>query len=216
VASTTRPANAGFAGDAFVDGTERLLQVPVQEITKTVTSNEPCLELRDPTWAVTECDQLKTAIGDAIWLLDHPDRAVDNERVRLYVKRDDSRWDLALEASDSDGQQFEAEVATSDLAGDRNPKVVFVLREVDKDPTDGASSPLFVDVVEPSGAIVVHVVARAGRSGKPEARAVPGRGIEVWDCPVDCVPTAPLRYRRIAYQEGRWQVVEQGSGQPPT
>lgn len=47
--------------------------------------------------------------------------------------------------------------------------------------------------------IVVHMVLRDGRSGPPVAAVRPGEGLEVKDCPFDCVPKSERRQRMVSY-----------------
>lgn len=70
-------------------------------------------------------------------------------------------------------------------------------------------------VVEPSGEIVVHMVLRGGRSGPPEVAVRPVEGLEVKDCPFDCVPTAPMRQRMISYTPDGWRIVDEGPEERP-
>jgi hypothetical protein len=66
-----------------------------------------------------------------------------------------------------------------------------------------------VAVAEPSGEVVVHMVLRGGRSGPPEVAVRPSEGLEVKDCPFDCVPTAPMRQRTISYTSDGWRIVDE-------
>jgi hypothetical protein len=56
----------------------------------------------------------------------------------------------------------------------------------------------------------VRVVVHPSTVGVPDAVLVPGRGLEVRDCPMNCVPTSRLRVRLIAHRAGAWQVIEEG------
>lgn len=189
----------------------RLLTPPAEQTVKRLAPNQGCSALIDPGWR-GDCDRVETALGDAIWVSERMGR---QKRVLVYTHRTAEAWELVLRASDESGQEFDPEVQTVDLVGDGNPKIVVILREIDTDIRDGLPAPpIHVDVVEPDGRMVVHVTTSAGRIGPAEASATPGKGLEVWDCPYDCVPTAPYRYRRISYADDRWQVVEEGSGRP--
>ena len=84
-----------------------------------------------------------------------------------------------------------------------------MLTGVDGDVADGVPAPLEVAVVEPNGEVVVHLMLQGGRSGAPGVTVRPGEGLEVSDCPVDCVPTAPMRVRLISYTADGWRVVDE-------
>lgn len=206
--STTSVADAAQQ-QAFVDGERRFLTPPKEPTTKPGDGSD-CMQLGDRGAEVLGCGRVTSKAGDAIWL--HQENG-EIEQALLYV-RDDSQWRLALRASDDTGTEFDATVQAVDLMGDGAQKVVFTFRIPDNDQGDATSPPVVADVVEPSGGIVVHVVAGYPK-GSPAVRATAGRGLEVWDCEVDCVPTAPYRYRRIAYAGGKWAVVEQRTDQTP-
>jgi hypothetical protein len=164
-----------------------------------------CSSLADPGWQAT-CERVTSELGDAIWISEH--RGLQ-ERVLLYVHREGDTWDLALRAAADSGDEFDSMVFTADLAGDGNFKVVVTLNGVDQDTTDGVPTPVEVGVVEPSGEIVVHMMLRGGRNGSPKVTIRPGEGLEVRDCPVDCVPTAPMRVRLISSTTDGWRVVDE-------
>ena len=84
-----------------------------------------------------------------------------------------------------------------------------MLRGVDLHAADEVPAPVEVAVVELSGEIVVHMVLRGGRSGPPEVTVRPSAGLEVEDCPFDCVPTAPIRQRMISYTGDGWRIVDE-------
>ena len=206
--STTNPADAARE-QAFVDGDRRFLTPPAQPTTRAVDGRD-CKQLGDEGWEVVGCDRVTTQAGDAIWL--QLKRAAA-ERALLYVN-DGPHWRLALRASDDTGTEFDVSVGTYDLMADKAPKIVYRFKVHDADETDGVEPPVVADVVEPSGGIVVHVVADYPK-GQPDVKFGTGGGVHVWDCEVDCVSTAPYRFRRIAYAAGTWRVVEERKDQGP-
>lgn len=192
-----------------MEGAERWLTAPAQLTTKPVTGS--CDGLDDPGWE-SDCRYVQSRAGEAIAV--HERHGVQ-ERVLIYVKRGPTRWDLALRAADDNGKEFDATVETVDPMGDGTQKFLVKLRAIDQDPNDGLGEPpLQVDLVEPAGAIVVHAVLIVGRQGHPDARALPGEGLEVVDCTLNCVPTGPVRVRLIAYRDGAWRVVREGCRGP--
>ncbi len=204
--ATTAPpvsATAGLAPGAFVETRDqaRWLTVPAEPTVKQFTGD--CASVADAGWEAS-CERVRTALGDAVWV--HERNGVQ-ERVLVYVNRGGGGWELALRAADDDGTEFDATVQITDLTGEGNPKILVKLREVDADTTDGIDPPLQADVIEPSGQIVVHLFLDAGRSGKADAAAIAGQGLEVRDCEVDCVPTGPIRVRLIGYRDGAWRIV---------
>jgi hypothetical protein len=207
--TSTTSAEDAARRQAFVDGEQRFLTPPEQPSTRAGDAAD-CALLGDSGWEVVGCGRVTGQAGDAVWLHERRQAA---ERALLYV-RDPSGWRLAQRASDETGTEFDASVQAVDLMGDGAQKVVFTFRILDKDDSDGVTPSVVADVVEPTGVVVVHVVATYSR-GRPTVRPTPGRGLEVWDCEVDCVSTAPYRYRRIAFAEGRWSVVEQRTDQKP-
>lgn len=200
-ASASSPA--GRVAGALVEGDPRWLTAPRQPTTKRFDGD--CSSLADQGWQAT-CERVTSELGDAVWIREHQGL---RERVLLYVHREADVWNLALRAADDSGDEFDSEVFTADLAGDGNAKVVVTLSNgVDRD-TDGVYAPVEVGVIESSGEIVVHMVLRGGRSGPPGVTIRPGEGIEVSDCPVDCVPTGPMRVRLISYTTDGWRVVDE-------
>jgi hypothetical protein len=169
-----------------------------------------CASLADPGWE-TQCGRVQSDLGDATWVRE---RQGVQERVLIWVNRGTPGWDLALRAADENGEKFDATVSAADLAGDGNHKILVELHSADDDISDGFGPATQVDVVEPSGAVVVHLVLSVGRSGRPDATALPERGLEVLDCPMNCVPTGPLRVRVIDYRDGAWRVVQEGCRGP--
>ncbi|CAN5126585.1 hypothetical protein BH24ACT1_BH24ACT1_11470 [soil metagenome] len=201
-ASASSPAGR-LATGALLEGDPRWLRAPKQPTTKRFDGE--CVSLADQGWQAT-CGRVASELGDAIWIREHQGL---RERVLLYVHREADVWNLALRAADDSGDEFDSEVFTADLAGDGNSKVVVTLNNgVDRD-TDGVYAPVEVGVVEPSGEIVVHMVLRGGRSGPPGVTIRPGEGLEVSDCPVDCVPTGPMRVRLISYTTDGWRVADE-------
>jgi hypothetical protein len=193
-----------LASGALVEGDNRWLAAPNEPTTKSLGGD--CSSLADSRWEAT-CERVTTELGDAVWLREERG---DQERVSLYVRRMADAWDLALQATDDSGREFDSKVFAADLAGDANPKVVVTLKRADMDATDQVPAPVEVAVVEPTGEIVVHLVLQGGRgSGSPGVTVRPGEGLEVRDCSVDCVPTAPMRVRLIAYTADGWRVVDQ-------
>lgn len=193
--TTVNPARE----QAFVDGDLRFLTPPDQP-TLRAGDGARCETFVDEAWEQVACGR----VGDAVWVHERDKRA---ERALVYVA-EGAQWRLALRASDDTGDEFDVAVQVVDLMGDGALKVLFVFAVPDRDDGDGVSPPVVADVVEPSAAVVVHVVADYPK-GKPTVRPAPGRGLEVWDCETDCVSTAPYRYRRIAYSGGKWTVVEE-------
>lgn len=193
-----------LASGALVEGDTRWLAAPNEPTTKRLGGD--CSSLADSGWGAT-CERVTTELGDAVWLREERG---DQERVSLYVRRTADAWDLALQATDDSGREFDSKVFGADLAGDANRKVVVTLKRADMDATDQVPAPVEVAVVEPTGEIVVHLVLQGGRgSGSPGVTVRPGEGLEVRDCSVDCVPTAPMRVRVIAYTPDGWRVVDQ-------
>ena len=188
---------------ALVEGDPRWLMVPEEPRTEHLDGD--CSSLADQGWEAT-CERLTTELGDAVWIREHRGQ---RERLSLYVYRKADDWELAWRATDDSGDEFDSEVVTADLVGDRNPKVVVMLHGVDLDAADQVPAPVEVAVVEPSGEIVVHMVLRGGRSGPPEATVRPGEGLEVKDCPFDCVPTSARRQRTVSYTRQGWRVVDE-------
>lgn len=198
-----------FGEGAYVDGAERWLTAPAEPTTKQTSGT--CDGIDDPNWE-SECQRVQSPAGEAIAVRE---RQGVQERVLIYVKRGPRRWDLVLRAADDNGKEFDATVQTVDPMGDGNAKFLVKLRGIDEDPNDGLPEPpLQADLIEPSGLIVVHVVLTVGRSGHPDARALPGEGLEVVDCTINCVPTGPVHVRLIAYRDGAWQVVREGCRGP--
>ena len=193
-----------------MEGADRWLTAPAQPTTKPVRGT--CDGLDDPGWE-SDCRYLQSRAGDAIAV---HERLGAQERVLIYVKRGPAgSRDLALRAADDNGKEFDATVETVDPMGDGSAKFLVKLRGIDEDPNDGLPEPpLQADLIEPSGVIVVHVVLIVGRSGHPDARALPGQGLEVVDCTINCVPTGPVRVRLIAYRDGAWRVVHEGCRGP--
>jgi hypothetical protein len=215
VSSTTTTAAPAaqakeFGAGAFVEGDDRWLTAPLEPSSKQLGSG--CKSLADAGWEST-CEVVSSqgVPNEAFWV--HERKGVQ-ERVLIYVNHANGGLDLALRAADDNGKEFDATVQTVDLAGDGTRKILVTLRSADQDTSDGISPFPQVDVVEPTGKIVVHVVMRGGRSGMPDAKAVPGRGLEIRDCPVDCLPTAPLRVRMISYRAGAWQVIDEHPEEP--
>ena len=198
-----------LAPGALVEGGPRWLMVPEKPTTKRFDGD--CSSLADQGWEAT-CERLTTELGDAVWIREHRGQ---RERVSLYVHREADAWELAWRATDDSGDEFDGEVVTTDLAGDENSKVVVMLKGVDLDAADEVPAPVEVAVLEPSGEIVVHMVLRGGRSGPPEVAVRPGEGVEVTDCPFDCVPTAPRRQRMISYTADGWHIVDEGPEERP-
>ena len=199
------PYRAGrLASGALVEGDTRWLAAPKEPTTKRLGGD--CRSLADQGWEAT-CERVTTELGDAVWIREE---SGEQERVSLYVRRKADAWDLALQATDESGREFDSKVVTADLAGDGNPKVVVTLKRADPDATDQVPAPVEVAVVEPTGEIVVHLVLQGGRgSGSPGVTVRPGEGLEVRDCGVDCVPTAPMSVRLISYTPDGWRVVNQ-------
>lgn len=193
----------------FVDGKLTFLTPPDQPTTR-ATNARDCGLFVDDGWENVRCGRVTTKVGDAVWLHERNGRA---ERALVYVN-EGPHWRLAQRASDDNGAEFDVSAQAVDVMGDGAEKIVFVFTKADPDTTDGVSPPKVVDVVEPSGGVVVHVVVDYP-GGLPAARVTPGRGVEVWDCTVECTPTGPYRYRRIAFAEGRWAVVEERANRPP-
>ncbi len=193
-----------LASGALVEGDTRWLAAPKDPTTKRLSGD--CSSLADQGWEAT-CERVTTELGDAVWIREERG---EQERVSLYVRRKADAWDLALQATDESGREFDSKVVTADLAGDGNAKVVVTLKRADPEATDQVPAPVEVAVVEPTGEIVVHLVLQGGRgSGSPGVTVRPGEGLEVRDCSVDCVPTAPMRVRLIAYTADGWRVVDQ-------
>jgi hypothetical protein len=216
-ASSTRPetesdtpardASASYrvgrlAPGALVEGDPRWLAAPKQPTTK--RSAGDCASLADQGWQAT-CGRVTSELGDAVWIREHRGH---QERVLLYVHREADAWDLALRATDDSGDEFDSTVSTAGLAGDGNLQVVITLTKGVERDADGVLPPVEVGVVEPSGEIVVHMLLRGGRSGSPRVTLRPGEGLEVSDCPVDCVPTAPLRVRLISFTPDGWSAMD--------
>lgn len=209
--STSTPASTDddAARQAFVEGDLRFLTPPDRPTTRAVSGRD-CAELVDAGWQVADCGRVTSPLGDAVWL---HERNGNRERALVYV-REGNGWRLAQRASDDTGREFDLTAEAVDLVGDGAQKIVFRFEVPQRDPTLGESAPVVADVVESSGAVVVHVVASYPR-GKPTVRATAGRGLEVWDCVRDCVSTAPYRYRRISFAESRWKVVEERTADRP-
>jgi hypothetical protein len=202
------PLPPEFGRGAYVEGEGRWLTAPDQTVTKTVTPS--CAGLYDEGWQA-DCHRFDSRLGDAEVVYQ---RKGVEEQVLIYVHRGATSAELALRAADKDGAGFDATVDAVDLAGDGIPRILVKMRAVDPDPADGVDPPLQADVVEPNGKIVVHLNLWAGRSGTADVRPVANQGLEVLDCPGDCVPTAPLRRRLIAWRDGAWRVVSEGFGRP--
>jgi hypothetical protein len=153
---------------AFLVPTERWLTVPQEATTKQFTGG--CRSLADAGWEPT-CERVRSQLGDAVWV--HERKGVQ-ERVLIYVNRGADGWDLALRAADDDGKEFDTTVQTVDLTEDGTKKILVKMRTLGEGLNEGVPDPpLQVDVVKPSGVIVVHLVISAGRSGHPDAQAVP-------------------------------------------
>lgn len=192
-----------------MDGAERWLTAPAEPTTKAVTGT--CDSIDDAGWQ-SDCQHVRSHSAEAIAV--HERHGVQ-ERVLIYVKRGPARWDLALRAADDNGKGFDATIETVDPMRDGNEKFLVKLRAFDQHPNEGLGEPpLQADLVEPNGKIVVHVVLIVGREGHPDARALPGQGLEVVDCTINCVPTGPVHVRLIAYRNGAWQVVREGCRGP--
>lgn len=205
---STPPASDGhgtgrLAIDALVEGDPRWLEAPEESMTRRF--RDDCSSLADPGWEAT-CQRVTTELRDVVWIRQHRGH---QERVLLFVHREADAWDLALRATDESGREFDSEVLTADLVGDDNPKVVVTLTGVDLDATDAVPPPVEVAVVEPSGEILVHMMLRGGRNGAPGVTVRPGEGLEVRDCPVDCVPTSSMRLRLISHTTDGWRVVDE-------
>ena len=185
-----------------IQGDPRWLTAPDEPTTKRIDGD--CSSLADQGWEA-ECGRVTTERGDAVWIRE---RQGVQERVSLYVDRGAGVWDLAWRATDESGREFDSKVLTAALAGDGNPKIIVTL-SVDLDAADHVPPPVEVAVLEPGGRIVVHLMLHGGRSGPPGVTVRPGEGLEVRDCPVDCVPTAPMRLRLISYTADGWRIVDE-------
>jgi hypothetical protein len=202
-ALTSPPYSSDGLAPGVVEGDPRWLTGPKEPTTKRLDGD--CSSLAAHGWEA-ECERVTTELGDAVWIREQQGQ---QERVSLYVHREGNAWDLAWRATDESGREFDSKVLTADLAGDGNPKVIVTLNGVDLDAADQVPPPVEVAIMEPSGEIVVHLMLHGGRSGPPGVIVRPGEGLEVRDCPVDCVPTAPMRLRLISYTTDGWRIVDE-------
>lgn len=191
-----------LAPGALVEGDPRWLMAPEEPTAKRLDGD--CRSLADQGWKAT-CERLTTELGDAVWIRE---RRGQQERVSLYVHGEADAWELAWRATDDSGDEFDGEIVAADLAGDGNPEVVVMLTGVDLDAADQVPAPVEVAVVESTGEIVVHMVLRGGRSGAPSVTVRPGEGLEVKDCPFDCVPTSERRQRTVSYTPEGWRIID--------
>lgn len=193
-----------LSSGALVEGDPRWLSASSEPKTKRLDGD--CNSLADQGWEAT-CERVTTELGDSVWIRESRGQV---ERVSVYVRRNTDAWDLALQATEESGREFDSAIFTADLAGDGSSNLVVTLDRADMDATDQVPSPVEVAVVEPTGEIVVHLVLQGGRgSASPGVTVRPVEGLEVRDCSVDCVPTAPMRVRLISYTNDGWRVVDQ-------
>ena len=206
--TTGAPRSKEFGTGAYVEGAGQWLTAPAEPTTKRLIGS--CTSLADQAGRRTASGSGATSVTLS------GSGAQRRTRTGAHL-REPGRRRLGSRPPRGryDGKAFTASVVTADLTGDGNKKILVKLKSADEDISDGGlDPPTQVDVVEPTGVIVVHLVLGAGRSGEPDAArssAARTRSPRLFN---ELCPDRPLRVRLIAYRDGAWRVVDEGCRGP--
>ena len=188
---TPAPPGPAAGGGTELTAAGAVLAAPASPRVRAVPADRSCADLAQPGFTA-RCGPARTAAGELLWLVERRSPGLGHRVEVLRVRGAEA--EVLLEAVDDEGTRFDdVRVVVADVTGDGSEELGVAFYR------SGPEQVLALDLVDPSGMVVMHREYVQG-----SARLVPGR-LEAWEAVRDARTGATVLVQEtIEARDGGW------------